>query len=164
MGKRKGVTIVDVLRVQLVKSLSGGQAFVPYKKALEGIRPELRGVRPNDEIHSIYQELEHMRICQEDLLYYALDPDWESPELQGGTWPQYKQRISDEEWNKTVNGFFSDLEKAIEMVRNPDIDLLSIIPGSIEYTYLREVIIIIEHNAYHLGKILDIRKTLGNWK
>jgi len=105
-----------------------------------------------------------MRICQEDLLYYALDPDWESPELQGGTWPQYKQRISDEEWNKTVNGFFSDLEKAIEMVRNPDIDLQSIIPGSIEYTYLREVIIIIEHNAYHLGKILDIRKTLGNWK
>lgn len=153
-----------MLRDQLVKSLKGGQAFVPYKRALEGIRPELRGVRPNDEIHSIYQELEHMRIAQEDLLYYALDPDWESPEFPDGLWPKPKQKISDEEWNKTVNGFFKDQNRTIEMVKDTSIDLQSIIPGSTEYTYLREVIIIIEHNAYHLGKILDIRKTLGNWK
>ena len=137
---------------------------MPYRKALEGIRPELRGVRPNDELHSIYEELEHMRICQEDLLYYALEPDWESPNWPDGFWPKPKQEISDEEWNKTVDGFFNDQNKAVEMVEDPDIDLLSIIPGSIEYTYLREVTIIIEHNAYHLGKILDIRKALGNWK
>lgn len=155
---------MEVLRDQLVKSLKGGQAFVPYNRALEGIRPELRGVRPNDAIHSIYQELEHMRIAQEDLLYYALDPDWESPEFPGGLWPKPKQKISDEEWNKTVNGFFKDLNRTIEMVKDPSIDLQSIIPGSTEYTYLREVVIIIEHNAYHLGKILDIRKTLDNWK
>lgn len=155
---------MDVLREHLVKSLRGGQAFVPYRKALEGIRPELRGVRPNDELHSIYEELEHMRICQEDLLYYALEPDWESPSWPDGFWPQPKQEISDEEWNKTVDGFFKDQNKAVEMVEDPSIDLLSIIPGSIEYTYLREVTIIIEHNAYHLGKILDIRKALGNWK
>jgi hypothetical protein len=155
---------MEVLREHLVKSLRGGQAFVPYRKALEGIRPELRGVRPNDELHSIYEELEHMRICQEDLLYYALEPDWESPNWPDGFWPQPKQEIPDEEWNKTVDGFFNDQNKAVEMVEDPDIDLLSIIPGSIEYTYLREVTIIIEHNAYHLGKILDIRKALGNWK
>jgi hypothetical protein len=155
---------MEVLREHLVKSLKGGQAFVPYRKALEGIRPELRGVRPNDELHSIYEELEHMRICQEDLLYYALEPDWESPNWPDGFWPQPKQEIPDEEWNKTVDGFFNDQNKAVEMVEDPDIDLLSIIPGSIEYTYLREVTIIIEHNAYHLGKILDIRKALGNWK
>lgn len=155
---------MDVLREHLVKSLRGGQAFVPYGKALEGIKPELRGVRPNDELHSIYEELEHMRICQEDLLYYALEPDWESPNWPDGFWPQPKQEIPDEEWNKTVDGFFNDQNKAVEMVEDPDIDLLSIIPGSIEYTYLREVTIIIEHNAYHLGKILDIRKALGNWK
>jgi hypothetical protein len=155
---------LEVLRDQLVKSLKGGQAFVPYNRALEGIRPELRGVRPNDAIHSIYQELEHMRIAQEDLLYYALDLDWESPEFPDGLWPEPKQKISDEEWYKTVNGFFKDLNRTIEMVKDPSIDLQSIIPGSTEYTYLREVVIIIEHNAYHLGKILDIRKTLGNWK
>ena len=135
-----------------------------YKKALEGIRPELRGVRPDDSLHSIYEELEHMRICQEDLLYYALDPDWESPEWPNGLWPTPSQEVSDEEWDKTVNGFFRDMDRAVEMVNDQDIDLLSIIPGSDEYTYLREVVIIIEHNAYHLGKILDIRKALGNWR
>lgn len=153
-----------MLREHLVKSLKGGQAFVPYRKALEGIRPDLRGVRPNDKLHSIYEELEHMRICQEDLLYYALEPDWDSPEWPAGFWPKPSQKISDEEWDRSVNGFFKDLNKAVEMVEDPNIDLLSIIPGSIEYTYLREVTIIIEHNAYHLGKILDIRKALDNWK
>lgn len=155
---------MEVLREQLAKSLKGGQAFVSYEKALEGINKDLRDVRPRDELHSIYEELEHMRIAQQDLLYYALEPHWESPEWPGGFWPQPNRRISNEEWDKTVNGFFSDLNKAIEMVKDPKIDLLSVIPGSIEYTYLREVIIIIEHNAYHLGKILDIRKALGNWK
>jgi len=155
---------MDVLRERLAKSLRGGQAFVSYKKALEGIRPELRGVRPDDSLHSVYEELEHMRICQEDLLYYALDPDWESPEWPNGLWPTPSQEVSDEEWDKTVNGFFRDMDRAVEMVNDQDIDLLSIIPGSDEYTYLREVVIIIEHNAYHLGKILDIRKALGNWR
>ena len=155
---------MDVLRERLAKSLRGGQAFVSYKKALEGIRPELRGVRPDDSLHSVYEELEHMRICQEDLLYYALDPDWESPEWPNGLWPSPNQEVSDEEWDKTVNGFFRDMDRAVEMVNDQDIDLLSIVPGSDEYTYLREVVIIIEHNAYHLGKILDIRKALGNWR
>lgn len=155
---------MDVLRERLAKSLRGGQAFVSYKKALEGIRPELRGVRPDDSLHSVYEELEHMRICQEDLLYYALDPDWESPEWPNGLWPTPSQEVSDEEWDKTVNGFFRDMDRAVEMVNDQDIDLLSIIPGSDEYTYLREVVIIIEHNAYHLGKILDIRKALDNWR
>ncbi len=155
---------MDVLREQLAKSLRGGQAFVPYKKALEGIRPELRGVRPDDSLHSIYEELEHMRICQEDLLYYAIDPDWESPEWPSGLWPTPSQEVSDKEWDKTVNGFFRDMDRAVEMVKDQDIDLLSVIPGSDEYTYLREVVIIIEHNAYHLGKILDIRKALDNWR
>jgi len=155
---------LEALRDQLAKSLKGGQAFLSYEKALEGIEPELRGVRPNEKLHSIYEELEHMRIAQQDLLYYALESDWESPEWPEGFWPQPKQKISNEEWNKTVNGFLNDQKKAIKMVKDPDIDLLSIIPGSTEYTYLREVIVIIEHNAYHLGKILDIRKVLGNWK
>ncbi|MBC8497881.1 DinB family protein [Candidatus Bathyarchaeota archaeon] len=137
---------------------------MPYKKALEGIRPELRGVRPDDSLHSIYEELEHMRICQEDLLYYAIDPDWESPEWPSGLWPTPSQEVSDKEWDKTVNGFFRDMDRAVEMVKDQDIDLLSVIPGSDEYTYLREVVIIIEHNAYHLGKILDIRKALDNWR
>jgi len=154
---------MDALREHLVKSLNGGQAFVPFNKALAGIRPELRNVRPNKELHSIYEELEHMRSAQKDLLDFALDPDWRPPRWPEDFWPQPGRELSDEEWNKTFNGFFKELDRAIRLVKDPKIDLLSDVPQT-ENTYLREIMLIIEHNAYHLGKILDIRKALGNWK
>jgi len=154
---------MDALRDHLVKSLKGGQAFVPFNKALAGIRPELRNVRPNKELHSIYEELEHMRSAQKDLLDFALDPDWKPPKWPEDFWPQPGRELSDEEWDKTLNGFFKELDRAIRLVKDPKIDLLSDVPQT-ENTYLREIMLIIEHNAYHLGKILDIRKALGNWK
>ena len=154
---------MDALREHLVKSLNGGQAFVPFNKALAGIRPELRNVRPNKELHSIYEELEHMRSAQKDLLDFALDPDWRPPRWPEDFWPQPGRELSDEEWNKTFNGFFKELDRAIRLVKDPKIDLLSDVPQT-ENTYLREIMLIIEHNAYHLGKILDIRKALGKWK
>ena len=152
---------MDILREHLSKSLRGGQAFVSYKRALEGIRPECRGVRSDERLHSIYEELEHMRRAQEDLLYYAIDDDWESPEWPSGFWPEHSDP-TEAEWNQTVEGFFKDLKRSVQMVEDSSIDLLSQIPGS-DYTYLREATIIIEHNAYHLGKIMDIRKVLDNW-
>jgi hypothetical protein len=154
---------MDALREHLIKSLKGGQAFVPFNKALAGIKPELRNVRPNKELHSIYEELEHMRSAQKDLLDFALDPDWKPPKWPEDFWPQPGRELSDEEWNKTFNGFFKELDRAIRLVKDPKIDLLSDVPQT-ENTYLREIMLIIEHNAYHLGKILDIRKALGNWK
>lgn len=154
---------MDVLRDHLAKSLKGGQAFVSFKKALEGVKPDLRNMRPSPLLHSVYEELEHMRIAQQDLLYYALEPVWDSPEWPDGFWPKPGVEVTEEMWEKSVKGFFDDLEKAVKLVEDPNIDLCSNIPDS-EYTYLREITIIIEHNAYHLGKILDIRKALNNWK
>ena len=153
---------MDILRQHLVKSLNGGQAFKPFSKVLKGIRPELRNVRPREELHSVYEELEHMRIAQQDLLYFALEDEWESPVWPEGFWPKPGIKVTDEMWKHLVDGFFSDLNKAVELVENEHIDLLSLIPRS-KLTYLREIMIIIEHNAYHLGKILDIRKSLKNW-
>jgi hypothetical protein len=154
---------MEGLREHLVKSLRGGQAFVPFKKALEGIRPELRSVRPRKELHSIYEELEHMRLAQKDLLDFALDPKWKPPKWPEMFWPLPGKEASDEEWKGTVNGFFKDMNRAIRLAKDQKIDLLSFVPET-ENTYLREIMLIIEHNAYHLGKILDIRKALGNWK
>jgi len=154
---------MNVLRDHLAKSLKGGQAFVSFKKALEGVKPELRNARPSPQLHSVYEELEHMRIAQQDLLYYALEPVWDSPEWPDGFWPKPGLEVTEEMWKKSVRGFLDDLDKAVKLVEDPNIDMCSNIPDS-EYTYLREITIIIEHNAYHLGKILDIRKALNNWK
>jgi len=154
---------MDALREHIVKSLKGGQAFIPYKKALEGINPELRGIRPNRAVHSIYEELEHMRLAQKDLLDFALDPDWKSAEWPKGFWPEPGHKPTEDEWRKTLSSFFKDLNRGVKLTENIDIDLLSIVPQT-ENTYLRELMIIIEHNSYHFGKILDIRKSLGDWK
>jgi hypothetical protein len=155
---------MDVLREHLGRSLKSGQAFVSFEKALSKVKPEYINTRPNGALHSVYEELEHMRIAQHDLLYYAFDEGWEPRSWPEGFWPVSGFEASWGDWEKAVEGFMGDLEKAVELVENPEVDLLSVIPGSVnEFTYLREIMIIIEHNAYHLGKIVDIRKALRDW-
>ncbi len=153
-----------MLREHLVKSLRGGQAFASFEKALSGVTPEFINMRPSGTLHSVYEELEHMRIAQQDLLYYAFDEGWDPRPWPEGFWPVPGFEASWGDWEAAVRGFMGDLGKAVELVENPEIGLLSVIPGSVnEFTYLREITIIIEHNAYHLGKIVDIRKVLGDW-
>jgi hypothetical protein len=154
---------MDELREHIVRSLKGGQAFIAYKEALEDVKPELRGVRPNEAIHSVFEELEHMRRAQKDLLDFALDPDWKPTEWPSGFWPEAGHVPTEVEWKKTLNGFLKDQRRAVKFAKDETIDLLSLVPQT-ENTYLRELMIIIEHNAYHFGKILDIRKSLGDWK
>ena len=155
---------MEVLREHLAKSLRGGQAFVSFQKALSGVTPESINAKPSDALHSIYEKLEHMRIAQRDLLYYCFEDGWEPREWPEGFWPVPGFEASVEDWEEALSGFMGDLKKAIELVENPEIDLLSVIPDSVnQFTYLREITIIIEHNAYHLGKIVDLRKALGDW-
>lgn len=153
-----------ILREHLVKSLKGGNAFVPFKEALNNIDPKKRNSRANEKTHSVWEELEHLRIAQEDIINYMLDADWKSPEWPTNYWPKKKENVSDNEWNNSINGFLSDLDRAIKITEDENIDLLSIIPHTKEHTYFREILLIIEHNAYHLGKIIDIRKSLYDWK
>jgi hypothetical protein len=155
---------MDVLRRHLVRSLKSGQAFVSFEKALSKVKPEYINARPNSVLHTVYEELEHMRIAQHDLLYYAFDEGWEPRPWPKGFWPMPGFEPSVADWEEAVEGFMGDLERAVELVEDPEVDPLSVIPGSLnEFTYLREIMIIIEHNAYHLGKIVDIRKSLGDW-
>ncbi len=155
---------MDVLREHLVRSLKSGQAFASFEKALSGVKPELINVRPSGTLHSVYEELEHMRIAQQGTLYSAFEEGWEPRHWPEGFWPVPGFEASWEDWEAAVEDFMEDLGKTVELVENPEIDLLSVIPGSVnEFTYLREITIIIEHNAYHLGKIVDIRKALGGW-
>jgi len=154
---------MDAFREHLVLSLKGGQAFVDYKTGLDSVKPELRGIRPNKALHSVYEELEHMHRAQEDLLDFALNPHWKPIEWPKGFWPEPEHKPTEEEWKKTLDGFLNGQKRAIRLAKDEDIDLLSMVPQT-ENTYLRELLIIVEHNAYHYGKILDIRKHLGDWK
>ncbi len=154
---------MERIRKHLVNSLKGGQAFVPVEKALNSISPEVRHKKPNEHLHTIWEELEHMRIAQEDILQYVINPEWQSPKWPEGYWHEPIETLSDEQWNETYNGFMEDFNKIIDLVNDPNIDPLAIIPHTTAHTYLREFCIIVEHNAYHIGKIVDLRKALNDW-
>jgi uncharacterized damage-inducible protein DinB len=154
---------MEKLRKHLVNSLKGGQAFVTIEKALDNISPEVRHKKPNEYLHTIWEELEHMRIAQEDILQYMINPEWQSPKWPDGYWAEPIETLSDEKWSDTYNGFIKDFNRIIDLANDPEIDPLAIIPHTTAHTYFREFCIIVEHNAYHVGKIVDIRKALNDW-
>ena len=153
----------SVLRENLVELLQGGHAHVAAKKALADINPELRNARPADGLHSVWEELEHIRIAQEDILRYTLDASWKSPEWPGGYWPSKTEALTDETWTASVSRFFADLEEVIRLTQNESVDLTANIPHGEGRTYLRQVLLIADHNAYHFGQIVQSRKALGDW-
>lgn len=150
-------------RKNLVEFLRGGSAHVSLDKALDDINPEIRNFRGTPNIHSIYEELEHMRIAQEDILRYTLNEGWKSPEWPDGYWPDDNDSMNDDTWNNIYNRFFRDLESMIDLINDEDLDLTEEIPHGNGRTYLRQILLVANHNAYHIGKIVDIRKILGDW-
>ncbi len=143
------------LRKELIELLKGGQAHSTLVEVLKDLPPELCNKQPQKGIRSVYEELEHMRLAQEDILRYTIDPSWESPEWPDGFWPSDSDEFTEELLENAVSGFFSDLDELIALVKNPEFDLTSQIPhGEEGHTYLREILLVADHNAYHLGKIV----------
>jgi hypothetical protein len=152
----------QVLRLALLQLLTGGHAHVTAEKALAGLDPGLRGRRPKPEVHSVWEELEHMRTAQEDILRYTLDPAWTSPEFPEGYWPA-RAEPTEAMWSSAVSRFRADLNELSGLVRDPKRDLTAKIPHGEGRTYLRQVLLVADHNAYHLGQIVQARKLLGAW-
>ena len=153
----------STLRQNLIELLRGGHAHVIPAQALDGLNPASRNVRPADGLHSIWEELEHMRLAQEDILRYTLDASWTSPAFPEGYWPKETGHLTEAAWSESVAKFFADLDEVIRLVQDNGLDLTAEIPHGEGRTYLREILLIADHNAYHLGQIVQIRKVLGDW-
>lgn len=151
-----------VLRDQIVALLTEGHAHVTLDQALQGLDPALRGKRPGSGVPSIYEELEHLRRAQEDILRYTLDAGWVSPEWPKGYWPEGAEP-TEAEWTACVAGVKSGLAEVCSLVRRPSLDLTAQIPHGEGRTYLRQALLVADHNAYHVGQIVQTRKLLGAW-
>jgi uncharacterized damage-inducible protein DinB len=151
------------LRHSLAKLLRGGQAHLDPKAALEKVDPRLRGKRPT-RLRSVWEELEHMRIAQEDILRYTLDESWKSPKFPAGYWPKPEEEPSDAAFAGSAARFLRDLDAVIGLAMDESRDLTAKIPHGEGRTYLRQLLLVADHNAYHLGQIVAIRKLLGDWK
>jgi hypothetical protein len=153
----------STLRKNLVELLRGGQAHLTPEQALAGINPALRNVRPAGISHSVWEELEHIRICQEDILRYTLDASWKSPAFPEGYWPKETKQLPEEAWDASITAFLADLEAVVKLTEDTSLDLTSEIPHGEGRTYLREILLVADHNAYHLGQIVQTRKALDDW-
>ena len=153
----------SILRSQLVELLRGGEAHLKAESALADVDSKFRNARPAKDVHSIWEELEHLRIAQEDILRFTIDSSWKSPKWPEGYWPDSTEIVTQEEWQQSVTGFLADLDELITLVQDEKIELTAKIPHADGQTYLREILLVADHNAYHLGQIVQARKLLGDW-
>jgi hypothetical protein len=152
-----------VLRDYLRRALNSHEAHVDWKKAVEHVPAEYRGMRPSVAPHSLWELLEHMRIATWDILQFCRDAKHASPAWPAGYWPEKPGPPNSAAWEKSVKSLERDLESMGKLVIDPKTDLLAPIAGGSGQTILCEVLLIADHNAYHLGQFVLVRRLLGCW-
>jgi hypothetical protein len=151
------------LRQHLVDLLSGGNAHARFDDVISGIPPEWRGKRPPALLHSPWMLLEHMRLAQWDILEFSRNRKHVSPAWPEGYWPDADAPPSASAWSASIRSFRKDLKAMQDLVRNSKTDLYARIPWGDGQTILREALLVADHNAYHLGQLVDVRRALGVW-
>lgn len=159
------MTVIDTdLRQHLINLLKGGSAHATFDQAVNGLAPELRGKTPKGAEHSLWQLLEHLRIAQWDILEFSRDPRHHSPPFPEGYWPAKPAPPDDKAWDKSVRVFRRDLKAMCDLVAAETTDLFARIPHGEGQTVLREALLTADHNAYHIGQLVMVRRLLGAWK
>jgi hypothetical protein len=151
------------LREHLVFLLKGGGAHVHFMDALDGFPERHRGAFAPGLVHTGWQLLEHARIAQRDILEFSRNPKHVSPGFPEGYWPKTPLPPNEEAWNNSMEAFRNDLQEMIRLVENPKTDLYAKIRHGDRKTVLREVLLLADHNSYHLGQLVDLRRALGTW-
>jgi hypothetical protein len=137
---------------------------VTFDDAIKGMPANLRGVRPDGLPYSPWEQLEHIRLAQWDILEFSRNAKHESPEWPKGYWPESAEPSSVAEWENAVRQVRSDLHELIALVKNPKTDLYAKIPWGNGQTILREALLVADHNAYHVGELVTLRRVLKAWK
>lgn len=151
------------LRKQLVELLSGGNAHADFDAAIRNLPAALRGKRPKGAEHSPWEILEHLRIAQWDILEFSRNAKHKSPDWPSGYWPKTAAPPDDKAWDKSVRTFRRDLKAMRDLVAKKSTDLFAPIPHGDGQTILREALLLADHNAYHLGELVLVRRLLGAW-
>jgi uncharacterized damage-inducible protein DinB len=152
------------LRKQLLALLDGGEAHISIDDAVAGLPPHLVGVRPAGAAHTAWQLVEHLRICQRDILEFSRNPKHVSPAWPDGYWPATNAPPDDEAWQKSIAALHADLRAMQKLVADRKRDLFARVrhkDAKAKHTLLREALLVADHNAYHIGQLVLLRRLLG---
>jgi hypothetical protein len=153
----------QAMRQHLDYLLGDGGAHLNFDKAIAGLPPAKRGVRAPNSPHTAWRLLEHLRIAQWDILEFSRNPKHVSPDWPAGYWPQGDTPPDDKAWDKSVAAFKADLAAMRSLVNDPKTDLFAKLPHGDGQTVLREALLVADHNAYHLGQLVSLRRAIGAW-
>jgi len=153
----------EIVRQQLIALLRGGNAHLNFDRAVSQFPLDYINRKASTISYSPWELLEHMRICQWDILEFIRNPQYESPPWPKGYWPAKEELADEKKWQKTLSKFRRDLLSAEKLVNDPGTNLYQPIPHAPEYNIFREILLIADHNAYHLGELVVLRKVLSIW-
>ena len=153
------------LRTQLVRLLEWDEAHVGFDKAVAGVPAAVRGEQVSGFEHSPWQLIEHLRLAQKDLLDFAVNPQYvHALEWPGDYWPRDPAPPDATAWDKSIDAFKADRARLTKLVLDPAVDLFGTVPtGTGPQTCLRAILLVADHNAYHLGQLVAVRRALGIW-
>ena len=152
------------LRDHLLELLGKGHAHVTFQDAIAAWPATLRGAKPPGQPFTPWRLLEHIRISQWDIVEFTKSAKHVSPEWPAGYWPQSDAPPDAAAWDKSVAQVEQDLRAMQRLVRDPATDLFSRIPHGTGQTALREALVLADHNSYHVGQLVLLRRLLGAWK
>ena len=154
-----------ILRQKLLELLTGEWAHIGFNEALAGFPIEMVDERAPGIGHSMWEILEHMRICYWDINSFIRDPAYVSPDFPDGYWPKLELYPEDPQtrWMRSLDSFLAEDASMRQMISDPARDLYREFDHAPGYNLLREVMVAANHNSYHLGQIATLRRALGHW-
>lgn len=153
----------DRVRELLLEQLSGRNAHVDFKKSVDNLSITDVGVKPDNFPHTIWELVEHIRIAQHDIVAFSKDPNYKSPDWPEGYWPDNNKPSDDEDWENTLKAIQEDHLEMVEIIKDENNDLLSPLEHGSGQTLFREAMLIVDHNAYHIGQIVLMRRAMDIW-
>lgn len=153
----------DGLRETLRQFLRGGQAHVSLEDAVKDFPAKLAGHKPDGAPHTAWQLLEHIRLTLHDLVEFCTNRQYAAPKWPDEYWPKREAPASQKDWETSLRALHENMREFERMVDDPKTDLTAKIPWGDGQTFLREVLLAIDHTGYHVGQLVMLRKQLGAW-
>ena len=153
----------QAMRDQLLALLRGGNAHLGFDNAIKSFPLAFINDRAPNVTYTPWHILEHMRITQLDILDFICISDHVSPDWPAGYWPAPDAIATTGQWETTIGQFRADLTALEELVIDPNVDLLAPIPHAPDYTIFREILLVADHNAYHVGEFAILRQVMETW-
>jgi hypothetical protein len=148
------------LRKHLIALLEGGHAHITFADAVKNFPIDRAGVRPQGSPHSAWELLEHLRIAQADIVHFSHGKDYVEKKWPDDYWPSSPSPKNKQEWDASIKSVNKDLDEFSEMLKDNKRDLLEPFPWGDGQTLLREALLIADHNSYHLGQLMLVRRML----